>query len=62
MSIIGYVDALDLLQNDPHKVPFAERVNLISQMLERLFVYEELGGKYSLKVESDMPPMSQILL
>ena len=50
MSIIGSVDAQELLQDDPLKVPFSERVYLISQILERLFVNEEQGGTYSLKV------------
>ena len=46
---------------DPLQKSFTDRLKVVMQMVDKLFVLEEKPGKYHLKVEADAIPMSYIL-
>ena len=60
MSITSNVQATEIFDQDPLSINFVRRLNLLNQMLDRLFVIQAEGA-FHMKVENDAIPMSQIL-
>lgn len=60
MSITSNVMATEIFDQDPISINYARRMNLLNQMLDRLFVIQSEGA-FHMKVENDAIPMSQIL-
>ena len=51
MSITSNVSAHELFSREPLEMPFSERIILLDQLLEKLFVIQE-GNAFHMKVEN----------
>lgn len=60
MSINTNVSALELFGREPGDISFSERVSLLDQMLEKLFVLQQ-DGRFHMKVENEAEPISKVI-
>ena len=51
----------DLFGQDFHTLSYIQKVEMLDQMMEKLFVLSE-KGQFHLKVENEAPAMTEILL
>mmetsp|Transcript_11761 Transcript_11761/g.18026 ORF Transcript_11761/g.18026 Transcript_11761/m.18026 type:complete len:86 (+) Transcript_11761:91-348(+) len=60
MSIASSIMSFDLFGEDPSTLTFKERVQMLNNMMERLFIFTE-NQVYHMKVESEAMPIGAFL-
>jgi len=60
MSIASKVSSQDLFGQDSHALSYIQKVEMLDQMMEKLFVLSE-KGQFHLKVENEAPAMTEVL-
>jgi hypothetical protein len=54
------VSSQDLFGQDSHALSYIQKVEMLDQMMEKLFVLSE-KGQFHLKVENEAPAMTEVL-
>ena len=60
MSITSSVSSVELFGRDPRELNFKDRVALLHEMLQKLFVIQQ-DQKFHMKVEAEAVPISELL-
>lgn len=60
MSIASQVSAQDLFGVDYHSLNYSQKVMMLDQMMEKLYVLSE-NNQFHLKVENDAVPITEYL-